>query len=295
MKRRGSFKIGPGVRANWSARSGITSVNVGGVRLGGSRRRSSSGGRRGGRPPSRAALVAQVWQVKPGLHYVRMSKSGKVMNNFLVDGAELTYDRFIKFGEAAEGRNADTMVRIARTFIRAWDVQDDGGKRLPIGRAAVERVSPAVMLGIVMEIARSLGFSRTLLNPVMFDPATNRSLDIVAWKVPPDLFNHSLDDVMATLSTAEPPATATRLPSVSQEDAKDEEAQQPQPQTRQKTVGSAYAWWLFTGFLGGHRYYLGCPVSGFLMTITLGGLLVWWVIDALLLPGMVKRANQELP
>lgn len=36
-------------------------------------------------------------------------------------------------------------------------------------------------------------------------------------------------------------------------------------------------------------------MSGFLMTITLGGLLVWWVIDVLLVPGMVKRANQESP
>lgn len=171
--------MGPGVRANWSARGGITSVNVGGVRLGGSRRRYS-GGRGGVRQPSRAALVAQVWQVKPGLHYIRMSKAGAVMNNFLVDGAELTYDRFKKFGEAAEGRNVDAIVRTARTFIRAWNISDENGKPLPIGRAAVERVSPAVMLGIVIEIARALEFSRTPLDPVMFDPATKRSLDIVA-------------------------------------------------------------------------------------------------------------------
>lgn len=53
-----------------------------------------------------------------------------------------------------------------------------------------------------------------------------------------------------------------------------------------RTAPNAWAMWALTGPLGGHRYYLGKPKSGALMTLTLGGLGVWWVADALLLPKM---------
>lgn len=38
--------------------------------------------------------------------------------------------------------------------------------------------------------------------------------------------------------------------------------------------------WLFTGVLGGHRYYLGNIGVGIIQTLTGGGFGIWWLIDA---------------
>lgn len=53
-----------------------------------------------------------------------------------------------------------------------------------------------------------------------------------------------------------------------------------------RTAPNVWVMWALTGLLGGHRYYLGKLKSGALMTLTLGGLGVWWLIDALCLPKM---------
>ena len=55
----------------------------------------------------------------------------------------------------------------------------------------------------------------------------------------------------------------------------------------------AFVFWLFLGLVGGHRYYLGRVPTAILQTLTLGGLGVWWLLDLLLLPGMVRSANGE--
>jgi TM2 domain-containing membrane protein YozV len=68
----------------------------------------------------------------------------------------------------------------------------------------------------------------------------------------------------------------------------------------------AYLIWFFLGYGGVHRMYLGRWTSGLLMLgvfvmswvlslvfigyVGLGFILVWWVIDALLIPGMVRRS-----
>jgi len=36
---------------------------------------------------------------------------------------------------------------------------------------------------------------------------------------------------------------------------------------------------IFTGFLGGHRYYTGRIGSALIQTFTFGGLYIWWIID----------------
>lgn len=59
-----------------------------------------------------------------------------------------------------------------------------------------------------------------------------------------------------------------------------------------KKTGVAYIIWLVLGLIGGHRYYLGRWATGLLMTVTVGGLGVWWLIDAFLLPGMVRKVNE---
>jgi len=72
----------------------------------------------------------------------------------------------------------------------------------------------------------------------------------------------------------------------------------------------AYLLWFFLGYLGVHRFYLQRPLSGVLMllltavswlltVIVIGwlGLMLaglWWLIDALLIPGMTQDYNNRL-
>lgn len=79
---------------------------------------------------------------------------------------------------------------------------------------------------------------------------------------------------------------------------------------KKKSVLVAYLIWWFLGLFGGHRLYLGRVISGVLMllvsaaswvlTLVLVGYIglaliaVWWLLDALLIPGMVRRNNLRL-
>ena len=60
-----------------------------------------------------------------------------------------------------------------------------------------------------------------------------------------------------------------------------------------KSKGVAYALWWFTGVLGGHRYYL-CDIGYAIgMTLTLGGLGFWAVVDAFLISGRIDQIENE--
>ena len=79
-----------------------------------------------------------------------------------------------------------------------------------------------------------------------------------------------------------------------------------------KSLLAAYVLWFFLGYVGAHRFYLGRPVSGFIMlalsavtlllTLVSFGLLgflwfvvgLWWLIDALLVPGIVADRNGRI-
>ena len=77
-----------------------------------------------------------------------------------------------------------------------------------------------------------------------------------------------------------------------------------------KSMGAAYLLWLFTGGLGGHRFYLGKSGSGvaiLLLTIVgivttaiavgaivLLGVGVWVLVDAFLIPGMIQEDKARL-
>lgn len=54
----------------------------------------------------------------------------------------------------------------------------------------------------------------------------------------------------------------------------------------------AYGLWLVGGFMGLHRFYLRRFGTAVAMTVTAGGLGLWWLVDALLIPGIVRDHNR---
>ncbi|WP_207540184.1 TM2 domain-containing protein [Sabulicella rubraurantiaca] len=77
-----------------------------------------------------------------------------------------------------------------------------------------------------------------------------------------------------------------------------------------KSLVAAYVIWFLLGYGGVHRMYLGRWVSGVVMlgifalswVLTfvfigyagLGLIFLWWMLDALLIPGMARSADQRL-
>lgn len=79
-----------------------------------------------------------------------------------------------------------------------------------------------------------------------------------------------------------------------------------------KSLLVAYLLWFFLGYVGAHRFYLGRTLSGLIMLILSAVTLVltlvsfgflgfvwavvglWWLIDALLIPGIVAGRNTRI-
>lgn len=79
-----------------------------------------------------------------------------------------------------------------------------------------------------------------------------------------------------------------------------------------KSLVVAYVLWFFLGYVGAHRFYLGKFFSGFLMLALSGVVLLltlvsfgflgflwfvvglWWLIDALLIPGIAAGRNTRI-
>lgn len=61
-----------------------------------------------------------------------------------------------------------------------------------------------------------------------------------------------------------------------------------------KSKTPAWLLWLFTGGIGGHRYYMGDIGYAVAMTLTLGGLGIWSLIDAFLINGVIDKKNEEV-
>jgi TM2 domain-containing membrane protein YozV len=61
-----------------------------------------------------------------------------------------------------------------------------------------------------------------------------------------------------------------------------------QRDTHSKAIG--YLLWIF-GFFGAHRFYYGRPISGTIYFFTLGLLLIGWIVDLFLIPGMDETAD----
>ncbi len=60
---------------------------------------------------------------------------------------------------------------------------------------------------------------------------------------------------------------------------------------RQKDPTVALILSLYTGWFGLDRFYIGDVVLGALKLITLGGLVIWAIIDWFLIMGAARRAN----
>lgn len=69
---------------------------------------------------------------------------------------------------------------------------------------------------------------------------------------------------------------------------------QSEVDSKAKSKGIAYALWLFTGGLGGHRYYLGDIGYAIAMTLTLGGFGLWSLIDVFFIGSRLEKKNEEL-
>jgi TM2 domain-containing membrane protein YozV len=63
---------------------------------------------------------------------------------------------------------------------------------------------------------------------------------------------------------------------------------------KQKSSGTTWLLWFFTGGFGGHRFYLGKTGTAVAMLLTLGGLGIWVFIDLFLINGMVKDSNEKI-
>lgn len=63
---------------------------------------------------------------------------------------------------------------------------------------------------------------------------------------------------------------------------------------KQKSTGTTWLLWFFTGYLGGHRFYLGKTGTAVAMLLTLGGFGIWTFIDLFLLNGMIKDTNEKV-
>jgi TM2 domain-containing membrane protein YozV len=62
------------------------------------------------------------------------------------------------------------------------------------------------------------------------------------------------------------------------------------------TVGLAYVLWFFLGIFSAHRFYMGRPGSAILQILSYFVLIgvVWWIIDAFMMPGMVQDRKDQL-
>jgi TM2 domain-containing membrane protein YozV len=61
-----------------------------------------------------------------------------------------------------------------------------------------------------------------------------------------------------------------------------------------KDVVTAYLLWFLVGWIGIHRFYLGNIGMGLLYMFTFGFFGLGWIIDAFLIPDLVKQANGQV-
>lgn len=279
MKRRGSFKAMPGVKMNWTMRSGPTSVTVGSVNM---RLRSGSSYR--GRGPTRAGALATVWTMRPGIHYIRIHAIKTFPWDIEVNGNEITVDRVKRIVDANGHGDSATMTRAFEAFVRRWNIIDDDGKPIPITQRGIEKTGLKMVTAITAEIVHSLKLSKEDWGCAMTIRASGECVRVETSTAPFQPFNPS------NVQAAQKPPPKLLLPS---RGASPPLGRRQAVAKRPKSTVVAYLLWQFVGLVGGHRFYLGRTNSAFVMMVTVGGLGVWWLLDALTLPGMVQQINAQ--
>ncbi len=259
--KRGSWGKSSGFKVNHGRFYRPTSVTIMGVNsrgLGG-----GSGQTTAPRTPTKAERVAERWRVRPGIYRLTFHTDDDESINLVVDGGQMTFARFQKLVEAHEALNWEQASRAFRAFVREWDLQDENGRILLMTAKGMEKVGLDMVFGLAAESANALQIPATPLANAMTYRDSGKPIEITVTPIqtPPGHGTVVSQAVPANMPVA----------------------------VRRKSLSSAYVLWLFTGLIGGHRYYLGRPGSGFLMTITLGGVGIWWIIDAFLVPGMVEN------
>ncbi|MYD46449.1 MAG: TM2 domain-containing protein [Gammaproteobacteria bacterium] len=67
-----------------------------------------------------------------------------------------------------------------------------------------------------------------------------------------------------------------------------------------KSLAATYVLWAVLGPFGAHRFYLektGSAVAMLILTLTLFGVVItviWWIVDAVNIPSMVKDLNRGI-
>lgn len=60
---------------------------------------------------------------------------------------------------------------------------------------------------------------------------------------------------------------------------------------KKKSKPTAYLLWFFVGIFGGHRFYAGDTIRAIFMLITLGGLVIWALIDVFFIGSRIEEKN----
>ncbi len=63
-------------------------------------------------------------------------------------------------------------------------------------------------------------------------------------------------------------------------------------QSNSHSLAIGYILWIF-GIFGAHRFYYGRPISGTIWFFTGGLLLIGWIVDLFLIPGMDHKADMK--
>lgn len=82
-----------------------------------------------------------------------------------------------------------------------------------------------------------------------------------------------------------------RIPKISLHDLTEKELLilRQEVDIRKKSAAATWLLWVFLGLFGAHRFYLGYIGTGIAMLFTLGGLIIWALVDAFLIPGMLRN------
>ncbi len=88
-----------------------------------------------------------------------------------------------------------------------------------------------------------------------------------------------------------PPAVTQKVESMS---PVNQAAFEDEFRRKRKSTGAAYTYWALGAFCGLHYLYFGKKLLFVLFVCTMGGFLIWWMIDLFRIAGMVREHNKSV-